>query len=163
MDAGAKYGIKPGCPNQIRRIEGGMLSFGADLKPWFGSGLTATHNVLELGLPKRMVTKAADFIGKQALEQLVAEGGPKRLVVGVQLSSKDPLQTDFMQPWSLRNSDGQDVGCVTSLCYSPTIGANIGIATVNIESTTPGTKVHLESPDGLHDAVISKLPFMKRM
>ena len=31
QDAGKKYGIVPGAPNQIRRLEGGMLSFGSDI------------------------------------------------------------------------------------------------------------------------------------
>merc|ERR1712012_734559 len=36
--AGQQYGILPGVPHQVRRIEGGMLNFGSDI--------TTQHNVL---------------------------------------------------------------------------------------------------------------------
>merc|ERR1740130_730737 len=154
MEAGRKYNIKPGCPNQIRRIEGGMLSYGADIK--------ACHNALELGLPKRLVTKEKDFIGKKALEKLTEDGGAKRLIVGVQLLCKEPLQADFMRAWKVFSEAGEDIGFITSFCFSPEMGANLGIATVQMEATTSGTKVHVETPCGWQDAVIQKLPFMPR-
>merc|ERR1712216_308766 len=78
MEAGRKYSITPGVPNQIRRMEAGMLSFGSDM--------TFSHNSMELGLPPKWVgpDKKADFIGKKALQKFVAEGGPKRHVVGLE-------------------------------------------------------------------------------
>lgn len=154
MEAGRKYNIRPGVPNQARRIEGGMLSYGADIH---------NHNALELGLPKRMVSKTADFIGKKALQQVVADGGPKRTIMGVQLTCKEPVKEDFLRAWKLTSEGGEDIGAVTSFTFSPTLGANIGIATVRIDAASHGTKVRMESPSGWHDAVIQKLPFMKRM
>jgi len=153
MEAGKKYNIRPGVPNQSRRIEGGMLSYGADIN---------NHNALELGLPKRMVSKKADFIGKKALDQVVADGGPKRTIMGVQLTSKEPVTEDFLRAWKL-NGEGGDIGEVTSFSFSPTLGAHIGIATVAIDSALHGNKVRIQSPSGFYDAVIQKLPFIKRM
>merc|ERR1719359_1471749 len=63
MMAGQKYGIKPGSPNHIRRIEGGMLSFGNDVGP--------KNSILELGLPPKWCYNDKDFIGKAAIKNLL--------------------------------------------------------------------------------------------
>jgi aminomethyltransferase len=153
MKAGRKYNIMPGVPNQIRRIEGGMLSYGSDIK---------NHNALELGLPKRMVSKSSDFIGKAALERIAAEGGPQRRVVGVMLTCEDPLEVSMMRDWKLVGEGGEDIGFVSSFTYSPVLG-NIGIATVTKMCSKAGTKVQVETPVGRHDAIVHKLPFMPRV
>jgi len=154
MDAGKKYGIRPGCPNQARRIEGGMLSYGADIKQ---------HNALELGLPKKMVMKDGDFIGKQALQQLMDAGGAKRAIVGLRFARSEPLQQDFIHPWGLTGIDGDNTGIVTSFSYSPSLSANLGIATVNSDLKAPGSEVKVMTPGGMEVATVAKLPFMKRM
>merc|ERR1712032_1461957 len=72
--AGQKYGIKPGAPNNQRRIEGGMLSFGGDT--------LEDTNPLELGLPKRFVDPFGEheFIGKEALQRISSEGVRRKFV-----------------------------------------------------------------------------------
>lgn len=160
MAAGRKYSITPGVPNQIRRMEGGMLSFGSDMG--------FDHNAMELGLPPKWVGpgKKADFVGKKALEKLVAEGGPKRQVVGLEfIHSKGESQKlpPLMRPWRT-HSDGRGVGEVTSVCFSPKMQANIAIATLGMEATEPGTEVLVDLPGGSKGrAVVRKLPFMARV
>ena len=44
MTAGQPYGISPGSPNRIRRIEGGVLDYASDITP--------DENPLELGLDR---------------------------------------------------------------------------------------------------------------
>lgn len=159
MAAGRKYSITPGVPNQIRRIEGGMLSFGSDMG--------FDHNVMELGLPPKWVGpgKKADFVGKKALEKLVAEGGPKRQVVGLEfIQSKGESQKlpPLLRNWRTHR-DGRGVGEVTSVCFSPKMQANIAIATLGMEATEPGTEVLVDLPGGSKGrAVVRKLPFMAR-
>jgi len=130
-----------------------MLSYGSDIK---------NHNALELGLPKRMVTKSSDFIGKAALERIAAEGGPQRLITGVMLECEEPLEVPMMRDWKIMNEDGEDIGFVSSFTYSPVFG-NIGIATVPKMSSKAGTKVSVETPIGQHSAIVHKLPFMPRI
>jgi aminomethyltransferase len=154
MEAGHKYNIRPGVPNQTRRIEGGMLSYGADIN---------LHNALELGLPSRMVSKTADFIGKEALGRIEADGGPKRMVVGIRLTYQEPLHLQFIRPSRLLDGHSECIGNVTSFCWSPHFGANLGIATVPIEAAKVGTRVRMQTPDGLYEGFVQKLPFMKRM
>jgi aminomethyltransferase len=164
VEVGKKYCLKPGSPNQKRRIEGGMLNFGSDITP--------AHSILALGLPPSWVggpgkIKAAEFVGKEALQRINDSGGPKRSVVGLQLLDKQacPALTSF---WDIENASiasnalGAEVGNLTSLCFSPAIDAWIGIATVAAGFAVPGTKLRVVTPDGPRDASVQKLPFLPR-
>jgi aminomethyltransferase len=165
MAAGQKYGIKPGRPNLIRRVEGGMLSFGVDVTP--------EHNVLELGLPPKWTgpDKAADFLGKAAIKSLLESGGPKKRIVGLELKAHDEKSAarnlgPLMKPWNVLAADaGSDtvVGKVTSLVFSPVMGTHIAIATLMDEASGPGTEVRIDTAcGGYRTAVVRKLPFMPR-
>jgi glycine cleavage system aminomethyltransferase T len=165
VETGRKYNLKPGSPNQKRRIEGGMLNFGSDISP--------NHSILELGLPPSWVggpgkIKAADFVGKEALQRINEQGGPQRSVVGIQFCETEACSalTSF---WDIRgasvtpNALGAKVGSLTSLCFSPALDAWIGIATVAAEVATPGTELRVVTPNGPRHAVVRKLPFLPRV
>jgi dimethylsulfoniopropionate demethylase len=65
--AGADLNLRSGCPNLIDRIETGLLSHGNDV--------TLANNPIESGLNRFFkMGKDADYLGKQALEKIVAEG-----------------------------------------------------------------------------------------
>ena len=92
----------------------------------FGSDLTPDRNPVEAGL--RFTCKLAtdiDFIGRRAVEQVVAEG-PRRRLVSFRLEDPDPM------PWGgeLVLHDGQPSGQVTSAAWSGTLGAGVGLAYV---------------------------------
>ena len=60
MSAGEKYNIAPGGPNQIDRIEGGLLGYGNEM--------TMDNNPLEMGFGKFCnLTGDIDCIGREAL------------------------------------------------------------------------------------------------
>merc|ERR1711916_166241 len=110
--------------------------------------MTFGHNSMELGLPRKWVgpDKKSDFIGKTALQQLVAEGGPKRQVVGLEFihdEREEETLPPLISPWQTMR-EGRRVGEVTSVCFSPTMGANIAIGTLAIEATDPGTEVMVD-------------------
>jgi len=165
MAAGQQYGIKPGRPNLTRRLEGGMLSFGVDI--------TREHNVLELGLPPRWVeglTKPADFLGKAAIKDLIESGGPKKRVVGLELSACDAEGLNLgpiLQPWDVLSVDEADnntvVGKVTSIVFSPVMGTHIAIATLTTDKSNADTQVCVDTAcAGRRAATVRKLPFMPR-
>jgi len=163
--AGQKYSISPGVPGGPRRMEGGLLSYGSDI--------TSDHNVLELGLPPKWCSgdKAADFMGKAAIREIIENGGPKRRVVGLEflvaagagVGELAPL----VKPWKVlqaleeRPSDIV-VGFVSSSCFAPTLECHIAIATVTLEVSNPGDEVYVETPNGCRKAIVRKLPFMPR-
>lgn len=163
MRAGKKYSIKPGAPNQIRRMEGGMLAHGSDV--------TLSHNILELGLPPKFwkADKAADFLGKDAIKRLVEDGGPKRSIVGLEFrkaTQGDDQICSFYERWNVRKEQEEDadvLGYITSLCFSPSLNAHIAFATLSIEACIADNEVWIELPRGeMRCAVVRKLPFLPR-
>lgn len=163
MVAGEKYCIKPGSPNNIRRIEGGLLNFGSDV--------TTKHNVMELGLPPKWCSgdKKADFLAKGALQRLSKDGGPIRRVMGLEFimnEADSKKHAPVVKPWRVQ-WDAQGslsvIGHLTSLCFSPKMGTFLGIATLSIDAAAVGTKVRVEMPDREPMyALVRKLPFLPR-
>jgi len=153
MKAGKKYGIQPGVVNHIRRIEGGLLSYGADITP--------EHNAFEIPLPDDMISldKPGGFIGQDALKRLLASGGPFRKVVGLEFPNGANPGTVFKK-WALRDLGGRKIGRVSSACYSPMLGTHIGIATVGIKHAKEGTSVIVQTGFGPIEAQVRSLPFM---
>jgi aminomethyltransferase len=161
--AGQKYSIKPGAPNQIRRMEGGMLVHGSDI--------TLNHNILELGLPPKFCSaeKATNFIGKAAIKRLTEEGGPKRRIMGLEFC-KIPCGNDkicpFYKRWNVRKEQSEDaeiIGFVTSLCFTPVFDTHIAFATLSIEACIADKEVWVELPSGeARCAIVRQLPFLPR-
>ena len=67
MKIGEPLGLKPGHTSSIRRIEGGMLSYHADMD--------ASTNPFELGLDRLVdLNMEANFIGKKSLQKIAQTG-----------------------------------------------------------------------------------------
>jgi aminomethyltransferase len=163
MAAGQKYSIKPGCPNHIRRIEGGMLSFGNDVSP--------QNSILELGLPEKWCfTDKPEFLGKAAIKELSESGGPKQKVVGLEFEKtavEDRNVGPLMKPWDVLAVDNEGktvvVGWVTSVVFSPAMETHLAIATVSAEMSSAATEVLVDTAVGdRRSAFVRKLPFMPR-
>jgi glycine cleavage system aminomethyltransferase T len=103
----------------------------------------------------------ADFIGKDALKRIKAEGVSRKLV-GVEIggpglgSYNDGSMIDYFPVFK----DGKQVGWVTSACYSPRLEKNIGYAMLPIELTEFGTELEVEPPHGKQSAVVVQKPFI---
>ena len=83
MDAGADLGIAPTGPSDIRRIEAGILNYGIDM--------TLDTNPYEVGLGWQVdLGQKGDFIGRDALAWIAAEG-PRRRLAGVEIAGA-PLE-----------------------------------------------------------------------
>lgn len=137
MAAGRPHQIRPTGPSDIRRIEAGILNWGADI--------TLENNPYEVGL-ERLVDdgKAADFIGRRALQQIKAAGVQRKLV-GIEISGG---RIDLnMTKWAVRAA-GATVGHVTSAVYSPRLRKNIGYALVPTACAELGTGLAVVLPEG---------------
>lgn len=149
MAAGAPFNLKPGHTSSIRRIEGGMLSYHADMD--------LDTNPFELGLERLMGLDAPhDFIGKEALKS-IRDQGISRKQVGIVMDCA-PLTGPNTTFWPIHH-DGAVVGKVTSAVYSPRLEKNIALAMVAIDHSTVGTKLVVETKDGHCDAEICETPF----
>jgi aminomethyltransferase len=149
MKVGEPMGLKPGHTSTIRRIEGGMLSYHADM--------TINTNPLELGMDKFIdLNNDFDFIGKDALIK-IKNDGIKRKQVGLYLDNKrmDRPNTRF---WSLR-CDNKVVGEITSAVYSPRLEKNIALAIVDINYSNLNQKLIVDDGNSEFNAVVVNKPF----
>ncbi|MCH8550849.1 MAG: glycine cleavage system protein T [Natronospirillum sp.] len=149
MAAGAPFGLKPGHTSTIRRIEGGMLSYHADMDH--------TTNPFELGMDRLVdLEMEADFIGKAALMRIRDEGVARKqvglVIDGPALSGPN---TRF---WAI-GKDGERVGMVTSAVHSPRLEKNIALAMVTADLAAIGTTVDIEMPSGTRTATVVDKPF----
>jgi aminomethyltransferase len=149
MAAGAAFGLKPGHTSSIRRIEGGMLSYHADMD--------INTNPYELGLDRLLnPDMAADFIGKTALQRIRREGVTRRQV-GLTIAAA-PLGGPNTTFWPL-HAGAKVVGKVTSAVYSPRLQQNIALAMVDIDHGQIGSELIVEMPAGPVPATVVEKPF----
>ena len=96
------------------------------------------------------------FIGQNVLEQIAADGPPKRLI-GLKIDGKrTPRQGCEVQ------INGDAIGTVTSGCMSPTLGVPIAMAYVRPDSVNEGDAVMIKVGSSEVQASVCKLPFYKR-
>lgn len=150
MKAGKPYNIVPTGPSDIRRIEAGILNYGADM--------TLDDNPYEVGLGRLVdPDKEADFIGKDALRR-IKDGGVKRRLVGVEIEG-EPLDLNLTR-WNV-SRNGAPVGVVTSAIYSPRLEKNIGYAMLPVEHAELGTQLAVVVPgSGERPATVVPKPFV---
>ena len=149
MDAGRDLGITPTGPSDIRRIEAGILNYGIDM--------TLDNNPFEVGLGWQVDhDQEDDFIGREALARIAAEG-PRQLLAGVEIAG-NPLDLN-MTRWPVHR-DGEGIGFVTSAVYSPRLGRNIGYAMVPVAAAELGTRLRVTTPDGDRVARVVPRPFV---
>ena len=149
MAAGEPLGLKPGHTSSIRRIEGGMLSYHADMD--------ASTNPFELGLDRLVdLEMPPDFIGKASL-QSIKQNGVTRSQVGLVIEG-EPLSGPNTEFWSVSSGD-KIVGKVTSAVYSPRLKQNIALAMVSIDCADIGTTCLVTTPDDQRAAKVVPKPF----
>jgi len=151
--AGAPYGVRPTGPSDIRRIEGGILNWGADM--------TYENNPLEIGLERLVDFSLADdaCISIGALRR-IRDAGVERRLVGIELDGPPfPALNNVKWP-AIGPSDGEPIGKVTSAIYSPRLEKNIGYCWVPSPLAAPGTELEVESEWGRRRATVRPLPFV---
>ena len=152
MEAGREFGIVPTGPSDIRRIEGAIFNWGADM--------TYENNPIEMGLERLVDWDSLtddDAISMAAL-RAIREGGVDRRIVGVVIDGDAfPALNNVKWPVS---SGGAEVGTVTSAIYSPRLEQNIGFAWVSNELAALGSQVKVSSEWGERDATVVEMPFV---
>ena len=149
MAAGEPLGLRPGHTSTIRRVEGGMLSYHADM--------TAANNPFELGLDRLVdLDIEADFIGKAALRRIQQAGVTQRQV-GLVLEGA-ALSGPNTAYWPLREGN-QVVGQITSAVYSPRLEQNIALAMVDDDYSALGTQLEADLSSEVRDVTVVEKPF----
>ena len=146
MDAGVRpCGL--GCRDSLR-VEAGMMLSGQDMGP--------DTSALEAGLGWLVKFDERDFVGKEALLKIQRQGLKRRLV-GFKMSGREIARAGYKVV-----RDGKAVGEVTSACPSPTLGFNIGFASVPIEMATLGTEIEIMIRNKPVKATVTRKKFYKR-
>lgn len=160
IEAGTPYDIRVIGPCHIRRIEGGILSWGSDID--------LNTNPFEVGYGYEVswmvdLEQEADFVGKEALKR-IRDNGVTRKLAGVEIggiplgSYNDGTMIDTF-PVKVPGAD-ETVGQVTSACFSPRLEKNIGFALVPVELAAEGTELLVERPGGAVPATVVPKPFI---
>jgi glycine cleavage system aminomethyltransferase T len=151
MEVGTAFGLKPTGPSDIRRIEGGILNWGADM--------TYENNPLELDLERLVDWHLPDeaAISLAALRRIRDRGVTRRLT-GVEFDGPPFPELNNVK-WPVL-VDGVRVGKVTSAIWSPRLRRNIGYAWLPADRSASGTRVHVESEWGPRTATVVPKPFV---
>ena len=149
-DAGKDLNITPGTPNQIFRLEAGILSFGADMH--------RDNNPFEVGLDWMIdLDQEDDFIGREALET-IKQNGIKKKLMGAEITGP---KMEFFNEENLDVSiDGNIVGEMMSAVFSPRFKKNICYIILDVEHALPGQSVDIQTPEGEVRAELVKLPWI---
>jgi len=151
FEAGAEFGIAPiglGARDTLR-LEMGFCLYGNDLND--------TTSPIEAGLG--WITKFVDgknFTNRAELERQKKEGVSRKLVGFEMIDRGIPREH-----YKLLNTDGEEIGEVTSGTMSPTRKIGIGLGYVKPEYSKTGTDILIDMRGRKLKAVVQKPPFRK--
>ena len=131
----------------VCRLEAGLRLYGNDMDE--------QTNPYQAGLGWTVKLEKGDFIGREALARVRADG-PDRVIVGLRCSDRTIPRHDAEV-----RLDGRRVGRVTSGTYSFFLNQGIAMASVEAGATPVGTTVEVEGRGGPGQAEVVKLPFYR--
>jgi aminomethyltransferase len=152
LEAGREFGILPcglGARNTLR-LESAMALYGHEISDEI--------NVFEAGLERYAKLDKGDFVGRDALEQIRAAGGPKRRLAGLEMVERGIARDGY----PVLGPDGKQIATIASGSPAPFLKKNIALAHLPIEFTTPGTEIAVEIRNQPVKAVVVPTPFYKR-
>jgi aminomethyltransferase len=151
LEVGNEYGIKPIglAARDTLRLEMGYMLYGNDIDD--------TTSPLEASLG--WITKFTDsknFIDKEFLIKQKS-AGLKRRLVGFELLDKGIPRHGY----SIVDSEGHEIGNVTSGTMGPSVKKAIGMGYVPFELSKEGSEIYISIRDRELKAVVVKTPFYK--
>jgi len=149
-EAGRPFDIGPGAPNDVERLESGLLSYGGDFRVQCRGA-----NAFELGFGP-MMNFDHDFIGRDALEKIAADG-PKRRFTGFFLSGGPVAPAGHPIDLML---DGATIGYVSSVAHSRRLGRNIGVGMLPADMACGTGGLTVDLPGDPRSAEVTSLPFI---
>ena len=149
MDLGKPLGLKPGHTSTIRRVEGAMISYHADIN--------SDNNPYEIGLERLInLDKKDDFIGKSALKK-IKKNGVKNKLIGLIINC-EPFKNPNNEFWEVILNE-KIIGKVTSAVYSPRLKRNIALAMIDVNHAVVGSFLTVRINDNFVNCEQVTLPF----
>ncbi len=152
MEAGREFGIVPcglGARNTLR-LESAMALYGHEISD--------SINVFEAGLDRYAKLDKGDFVGREALEKVKSEGGPKRRLVGLEMVERGIARDGY----TVLSAEGKPIGTVASGSPAPFLKKNIALAHLPMEFIEPGTEVAVEIRNAPVKARVVPTPFYRK-
>lgn len=150
FEAGASYGIKPIglAARDTLRLEMGFCLYGNDIND--------TTSPLEAGLG--WITKfTKDFTDSEFLKKQ-KEAGVSRKLVAFEMVDRGIPRHDY----PIVDSEGKEIGIVTSGTMSPSMKIGIGLGYVTIDNSKLDSEIFISIRDKGIKAKVVKLPFYKK-
>ena len=141
------------------RVEAGI--------PWYGLDMDEDRIVLEVGLDRAISFHKGCYLGQEVVERASARGRMNRQLSGFLLQKDRDSEDsgDLSDSLPARGarllSDAKEVGWLTSVTTSPTLGRPIALGYVRREHGEPGTRLRIDRPDTDMIAEVTKLPFLQ--
>ena len=151
MEVGAPYNVKPTGPSDIRRIEGAIFNWGADM--------TYENNPIEMGLDRLVAWDLPDETSISIAElRRIRETGVARTINGVEFDGAPFPELNNVKWPALEG--GERIGKVTSAIHSPRLGKNIGYCWLPSDRSSEGVSVAVETEWGERTATVVPMPFV---
>lgn len=150
MEAGREDGLMPaglGARDTLR--------FEAAL-PLYGQEISENISPYEAGLGKFVSPDKKEFVGRDALRGQQQEG-LKRKLVGFRMRDRGIPRSHYSV-----ESNGREIGWVTSGSYSPTFKENLGMALIDAQFALEGGVIQVVIRNKSLEAEIIKLPFYSK-
>ena len=149
MVAGEPHGLVPaglGARDTLR-LEAAL--------PLYGHELDASTSPLEAGLERFVKREEGHFIGAEAIEAR-ARGGLYRRLIGFELEERGVARADHAI-----ESEGRELGRVTSGAPSPSLGKSVGLGYVPPEFSALGTPIQIVIRERRVGARVVETPFIR--
>ena len=132
------------------RLEAGL--------PLYGHDLDVTTTPVEADLVFALSKRRREEGGFRGWERIARElsDGPIRKRVGLAVEGRQPVREGAM----VVDSEGNEVGKVTSGGFSPSLEAPIAMAYVPLADAAPGTEISLAQRGRLYSAKVVPMPFV---
>jgi aminomethyltransferase len=151
LAAGKEFGAVPcglGARNTLR-LEGKL--------PLYGHEISDTINVWEAGLDRFCKMEKPEFIGREALEKARAKA-LTRTLIGLEMIDRGIARDGYR----ILNTQGHEIGYVTSGSYAPFLKKNVALAYVPPEFSALGGELLVEIRGQGVKAKVVPTPFYKK-
>lgn len=136
------------------RLEAGMPLYGHEL----GEEICALSCGVDFAIKmdKHEAERGERFVGQDALEKIIAAGGPAERIVGLSFEGQRTPRAGHTVL-----ADGKQIGAVTSGCLSPTLGHPIAMALVDAQHTEIGSTLTVDTGRAQLEGTVVPMPFYK--
>jgi aminomethyltransferase len=152
MEAGNEFGLLPcglGARNTLR-LEGALSLYGHEISD--------SLNVFEAGLDRFCKLEKGPFVGSDALQSVLATGGPEKKLVGLEVVERGIARDGYR----ILDDAGNAIGYVTSGSPAPFLKKNIALAYVPRELAAVDTEVSVEIRNAPVKARVIPVPFYRK-